>query len=274
MLSQITPPRGGLVADGRTGVVMIGGMRTWITNLPYQEELSGLVDRVERDPNVVGVLLTGSYAHGLASSGCDVDLHVLLSERDDSWQPLRQGGLDLQVHDAQWLRRVPSDPSRWWDRYRIARGRLVTDRSGGALGADLRAWGTLSSVEQADAVDFALTPYLTYAMRSLYEFRTGELAAARLDAVENLPWALRLMFALQGRPRPTNRYLAWELEHHPLTTPAWKSEWVLGIVEALRRDGSPAAQRELFAAMEPPLRALGFGGVLDGDSRAVSLLRI
>ncbi|WP_162872702.1 nucleotidyltransferase domain-containing protein [Austwickia chelonae] len=272
-MSQITPPPGGLLMDARVGVVMIGGMRTWITNLPYQEELSVLADRVEQDVNVVGVLLTGSHAHGLATSGCDVDLHVLLAEKDDSWRPMRQGGLDLQVHDAQWLRRVPSDPSRWWDRYRIARGMLVADRSEGALGDDLRGWGTLSLSEQADAIDFALTPYLTYAMRSLYEFSTGELTAARLDAAENLPWALRLMFAVQGRPRPTNRYLAWELEYHPLTTPAWQSEWVLGIVEALRCDGSPAAQRELFAAMEPPLRALGFGGVLDGDSRAVTLLQ-
>ena len=247
-------------------------MSAWTEALPPLAELADIAERVDADPNVLAVLLTGSFAHEMATDDCDVDLHVVLERSDESWRSDTTGRVDLRVGDRRMYRRIPAHPSTWWDRYRIARGRLLLDRTDGDFDADLRTWGQLTAEEKSDALDYYLDPYLTYAMRSLHQDRAGEHRAAHLDAVESIPWALRLVFALHGRVRPTNRYLEWELAHHPFEDPAWDGTWLLGIVAALLRDGSPAAQRELFARLEGPLRALGFGGALDGYPKAMRYL--
>lgn len=240
--------------------------------LPAADEVDALGRRVDADDNVQGVLLTGSYAHGMATPDCDIDLQVILAERDERWMSGPFGPLDVHVVDADGFRRVPVHPANWWDRYRIGRGRLLLDRTDGSLAADHRRWSALSAVEQADAVDYYLDPYLTYTMRSLHEARHGEAQASRLDAAEAIPWALRLVFAIRGRVRPTNRYLAWELEHHPLDVPGLSGSRLSALLEDMLADGSPAAQRELFADLEPRLRAQGFGGALEGYPKAMQLL--
>lgn len=248
-------------------------MDAWTRDLPPLPELAEIAERVDGDGNVHAVLLTGSFAHGMGTPDCDVDLHVVLGRADESWRTGSRGRVDLRVGERRAYRRVPSHPSDWWDRYRIARGRVLVDRTDGEFADELRPWGELGREEKFDALDYYLDPYLTYSHRSLHEFRIGESGAAHFDAVEAMPWALRLVFALAGRPRPTNRYLAWELEHHPLPGPDWPAPWLLGIVRDVLRDGSPRAQRELFARLEPALRRLGFGGALDGYPKALRHLR-
>lgn len=252
--------------------VMMSPMTAWTEALPPLPELAEIAERVATDANVHAVLLTGSYAHGMATDDCDVDLHLVLDRPDERWRTGMHGRVDLRVGDRRQYRRIPAHPSTWWDRYRIARGRLLLDRTGGDFAEDLRTWGELSTVEKVDALDYYLDPYLTYSLRSLHEARAGEERAAHLDALEAIPWALRLVFALHGRVRPTNRYLEWELLHHPLPGPEWDGPWLLETVAELLRNGSPAAQRELFARLEPPLRALGFGGALDGYPKAMRFL--
>lgn len=248
-------------------------MSPWTTTLPDLPEVAEIARRVDADPQVSGVILTGSFAHGMSTDDCDVDLLVVLARPDDAWRIGSQDRVDLRVTDMRALRRVPSHPSDWWDRYRLSRGRVLLDRTEGAIPAALAAWGTLTAAEKADALDYYLDPYLTYSMRSLHQFGAGEDRAGHLDALEALPWALRLAFALEGRPRPTNRYLEWELTHYPFQAPGWDRERVLGMVDDLRRNGSPQAQRDLFRALDPRLRTLGFGGALDGYPKAMRYLR-
>src|SRR5205823_14950747 len=63
----------------------------------------------------------------------------------------------------------------------------------------------------------------------------------RLDAAEAVPALLTAIFALEGRVRPFNKYLEWELRHHPL--PAWHPDTLLALLgRAL--DGDAAAQHE------------------------------
>lgn len=247
-------------------------MSAWTEALPPLPELTEIAGRVEADRNVRAVFLTGSFAHDMATDDCDIDLHVVLDRLDDSWRTDSYGRVDLRVGDRRRYRRIPAHPSTWWDRYRIARGRILLDRTEGDFADDLRMWGRLTAEEKLDALDYYLDPYLTYSLRSLHQFRTGEQWAAHLDAVEAIPWALRLVFALHDRVRPTNRYLEWELAHFPLPGPEWDRDRLLGVVADLMRDGSPAAQRDLFARIEPPLREIGFGGALDGYPKALRYL--
>jgi len=109
----------------------------------------------------------------------------------------------------------------------------------------------------------ALDGYINQTYRSL---RYG----TRLDAVEAIPYALRTIFALADRVRPYNKYLEWELRHHPLED--WNADDLLPLLDRVLT-GEPDAQRELFRRIEDPARREGFGDVIDGWEPDVEWLR-
>ncbi|MGH3008897.1 MAG: hypothetical protein ACRDLM_05750 [Gaiellaceae bacterium] len=109
----------------------------------------------------------------------------------------------------------------------------------------------------------ALDGYINQTYRSL---RYG----TRLDAVEAIPHALRTIFALGDRVRPYNKYLEWELRHHPLE--GWTADDLLPLLDRVLT-GEPEAQHELFDQIEPLARREGLGDVVDGWEPDVAWLR-
>ena len=79
--------------------------------------------------------------------------------------------------------------------------------------------------------------------------RDGRPEAAHLDAAESLPYALETLFALHRRVRPYNKYLRWELEHHPLGDPRWDAGRLLPVLRRILADGDPGTQRALFTRL-------------------------
>ena len=89
-----------------------------------------------------------------------------------------------------------------------------------------------------------------------------------MDAVESLSWGLMVVFALHQRVRPYNKYLAWEVTHHPLGAEGWVAEpWdgarLLALLAETLDTGSADAQRELFALVERDARRAGHGPTID-----------
>jgi hypothetical protein len=66
---------------------------------------------------------------------------------------------------------------------------------------------------EADLLD----GYVNMAFRALKSDRDGRPLERRLDAAESVHWWLDVVFTLEGRVRPYNKYLAWELREHPLS---------------------------------------------------------
>ena len=75
------------------------------------------------------------------------------------------------------------------------------------------------------------------------------------------------MFAVHGRLRPFNKWLAWELEKHPLT---WSD---LPRLERIARTGDLAEQQALFRDAESLAREHNLGSVIDSWEPDVSWLR-
>lgn len=248
-------------------------MSIWHDDLPASEALDALAAEVERDPHVLAVVLTGSWAHDMATEHSNVDLLLVLERTERSWCRHSTEGLEVSKMTFDRLRDIPSDPGRWWDRYSFGRSRVLLDRSDGAVEQALRAWATLTPEETTLAVDFHIDGYLTFAARSLQSHRENRLLEAHLDAVESLPWAMALLFAVHGRVRPANKYLRWELDREPLPGEGWSAEHVVDVLERILHDGSADAQHELFALLGPQARSIGFGGVLDSFQPGISLLR-
>ena len=94
-----------------------------------------------------------------------------------------------------------------------------------------------------------LDGYVNMAYRALKSDRDGRALERRLDAAESVHWWLDVVFTLEGRVRPYNKYLAWELREHPLSVPEWSAERLLPQVEAVL-DGDAYAVRAAYAVIE------------------------
>ncbi|MEJ7627995.1 MAG: nucleotidyltransferase domain-containing protein [Nocardioidaceae bacterium] len=238
-------------------------------------ELRALLGRVHDEPNVVGLVLTGSVARqGMATSRSDVDVYVVLDGPDPAWGTTRSSTIDIAVCTLDQLRQTPLPGDiGWWDRYSFTHSQVLLDKVRGEVAELVGAWGTLSGAESKVVLETYLDGYLNYAFRSLKSHRDGGVFEARLDAVESLAWMLPVIFAFERRVRPYNKYLAWELIHHPLERVDWQSSELLPRVQTILDTGDASAQRWMFASIESASREVGLGGIVDGWCDELALFR-
>jgi hypothetical protein len=208
-------------------------------------EARDLLDEVvnREASTALGFVVTGSVARGTATRHSDLDVYVVLS--DDVTPPpvSRSPRLDVIPISISRLEDPPvfGTPG-WWQRWSFAWARVERDQTRGRLPEAVRRQATLTPAEQrAVLVDHdRLDGYLNLAYRALKADRAGRPESCRLDAAEAAPWLLDALFALAGRVRPYNGYLAWELANHPV--PGLAAREVLAVVEG-HLAGDPAAVR-------------------------------
>ncbi|SDM33056.1 hypothetical protein SAMN04487981_101148 [Streptomyces sp. cf386] len=243
------------------------------------------IELATADPAVVGLVLKGSRAHdSMATEHSDHDLYVVLADGAVTDLPRftghRTSRLDLVIVSLAEFR-AAGMPGH--ERYALARARVVLDRlSGGAaesgrpaesggIAEILAAKARLGVDEAFRAAGGWLDGYANSLYRSVKNDRDGEPLAARLDATDSVGHLLELLFALDRRPRPYNKYLRWELARHPL--PGWDGDTLLGAVDRISASGDVAVQRRLFARVEAAARRAGHGAVLDAWGEDLRLMR-
>ncbi|MGC0373813.1 hypothetical protein [Streptomyces sp. SAI-229] len=231
------------------------------------------VEIAAADPAVVGLVLKGSQAHdGMTTRYSDHDLYVVLADgattRLTRFEGHRTPGLDLVVVSLSAFR-TAGMPG--FERYALARARVVLDRLDGGITRILADKARLSADEAFRDAGGWLDAYVNSLYRSVKNHRDGLVLAARLDAADSVRFLLELLFALDRRPRPYNRYLEWELARHPL--PGWETGVLLRAVDRISATGEVSLQRELFARVEAAARQAGHGEVLDAWGEDLALLR-
>lgn len=222
--------------------------------------LDRLVADAETDPDVRGVVLTGSHARGMVTAHSDCDVTVVVTGSALArWQRVRSAELDQAVVTVEAL----SDTSVHWPRYGYRGARVLLDRLGGGI-ADLVERQAIPTAEETRAWsrDF-LDAYVNQLYRAVKSHRDGAAAAGKLDELESVPWLLSTVFALHGRLRPYNKYLAWELATHPLPG-RWNA--------ALEPGRLPGRALSLFPAVADLARERGHGDVLDGWGADIALI--
>ncbi|GHG28688.1 hypothetical protein ACFFSH_25555 [Streptomyces filamentosus] len=240
-----------------------------------QERLSyaEFVEIATADPAVVGLVLKGSRAHeGMATEHSDHDLYVVLAEGAATeltrFAGHRTPELDLIVLSSDAFRAVGMPG---FERYALARARIVLDRLDGGIARILADKATLTADEAFREADAALDAYANSLYRSVKNDRDGHALAARLDAADSMGFLLETLFALDRRPRPYNKYLEWELARFPL--PGWDTRPLLDAVDRVAATGDTSAQRRLFARVEAAARRAGHGEVLDAWGEDLRLMR-
>jgi predicted nucleotidyltransferase len=221
--------------------------------------LEQVLERAKADPAVAGVVLTGSHARGTATPLSDHDVLIVRSDGIPTAHTIRSADLDEVVCTVDAL----ADTSVLWQRYAYRGAQVLLDRLGGRIAELVARQATPTAAEAAEWAGAGLDAYVNQLYRSIKSRRAGDNDAARLDEVESVPWLLQTVFALHGRLRPYNKYLAWELEHFPLPQP-WNDALAPGAV--LGRAVS------LFPAVTRLARDHGHGEVLDSWGTDVDLV--
>ncbi|OKI68926.1 nucleotidyltransferase domain-containing protein [Micromonospora sp. CB01531] len=221
-----------------------------------------LLARVKADPAVVGLVLTGSQARGMATVHSDHDVHVVVGSRDERWHTTRRiAELDEIVCTLDEL----ADTSDLWQRYAFRGARVLLDRLGGDVAALVERQAVPTEVEATAWARDALDGYVNLAYRAAKSRRDGNTLAATLDERDSVPWLLTTVFALHGRLRPYNKYLRWELETYPLPAP-----WMAAAFPA-RALRDPVG---MFPDVARPARERGHGDVLDAWGDGLTLLNV
>ncbi|WP_406349907.1 hypothetical protein [Streptomyces sp. NBC_00658] len=231
------------------------------------------VEIAAADSAVVGIVLKGSRAHeGMTTEHSDHDLYVVQADGVTTaltrFTGHRTPELDLVILSLDEFR-VAGMPG--FERYALARARIVLDRLDGVIAQILADKARLNADEAFREAGEWLDAYANSLYRSVKNDRDGHALAARLDAAESIRFLLELLFALDRRPRPYNKYLEWELARFPL--PGWDTGMLLDSADLISGTGDVSTQRRLFAQVEAVARQAGHGAVLDAWGEDLDLMR-
>ena len=235
-----------------------------------------LLDRARRDPAVVGVVVFGSRATGpYAGADSDVDCFVVVDDAPQAartWQTphgslVEAWAMTLQAFRAHAL---PGDAAAW-NRPALIRARVDLDKLDGEIGRIVDRKRRLEPEEARALAATALDDAINSIYRALRNLEGGRELGGRLDALESIGPLLATAFALEGRVRPFNKWLTFELETEPLRTPAFAG--LMGWLTAFIGDPTADRVRAAFRLIEGPARAAGHGAVVDGWEPDVAWLR-
>jgi predicted nucleotidyltransferase len=240
--------------------------------------LSRLLVDAETDPEVLGVFVFGSRSReGFADDRSDYDVAAVVQDESSGgfkarW-PYRHGApVEVVVATLSELvgHAEPGTASEW-ERYQYSSVRVLLDKTGEVARVLDQKQGLPAEAQDALA-KAAVDGYVNATFRSLRNHLLGLAAAARLDAAESVPHLLTAIFALEGRVRPFNKYLEWELREHPLADGAWAAARLLPRLDNVL-DGTVEEQHALFHDLERVARGHGLADVIEGWQPDVAWLR-
>lgn len=237
---------------------------------------AAILERARADPTVVGVVVFGSRGAGAyVDDGSDVDAFVVVagtSAEAERWAT--EHGSDVEIWpmtlDEFRAHGLPETPTSW-NRPSFLRARIDLDRLDGEIGRIVEQRRRLAPDEARALAASALGAYINALYRSLRNLEAGRLLEGRLDAAESIGPLLTVAFALEGRVRPFNKWLPFELAAEPFALPDLAD--LLDHVERFLDDPTTQAQRGAFRAIERAARSCGHGPIVDGWEPDVAWLR-
>lgn len=243
-------------------------MRASERMVPGDDGFEALLRQAQVDPDVLGVVLTGSHALRLATPESDYDVRVILRDEAPSGTQTRYPAeafpnVDLQVMFLhEFVAYAGWDTPFAWDRFSFAHARVLADRTG-VIGALVAEKGRIPAEQQSSFVRAELDAHINSVYRALKCARKGNSLCARLEASEAVQHALAVIFAIEGRIRPYPSSLEHELRAYPLQTLPMTGDDLLQLSAAIVERGDSAALQRLFSAVLDRTRQAGYGDVSD-----------
>jgi hypothetical protein len=249
-----------------------------MTTASADDQFRELHDLALNDLRILGLYVGGSRTKGFQTLASDYDCYVIATDQaasDLAHLERQSSTMDVRVFSlAQFRSHAAIGSPEAWDRYNFAHGSAVIDKSEGEIQALIEEEGTLPAEAAAADARSALDAYINAAYRSMKNRRDGHQLASHLDAAESMSYLLEAMFSMQGRLRPYNKYLLWELKEHPVEDlPTGHPMSFAAAIKVVVARGDMEAQRRLFAAMEQMAEHRGFSDVFGAWGPALEPLR-
>jgi hypothetical protein len=234
---------------------------------PGSAAYRALLKSARADPNILGIILSGSRGAERGTALSDHDVKIVV--RDGVVKEYRRRfarpapGLDVRVQGVSTFEQG-ADRGPQTEGYgpSFAHIKVPIDKTG-RVAQVAREKARIPRKRVRPYVAGQLDGYLNELLRSLKNFRDGNSLAGHLDATRSLPYLFETLFGSEGRWAPYAKYLEWELREFPLRKPPLPTGQLLSHVRRILRDGDVLSQRALFLAVERTLRPRGYGRVFD-----------
>jgi len=199
------------------------------------------------------------------------DWDVRLVVRDESYAEVAEAlatphgsPIEVVVYSLAAFERVGEPGTETaWDRYCYVHAQVLLDKLEGRIGQIVTGKAVLPEGIGQGLAAFELDGYVNAYYRALKNDRAGLAVEAHLDAAESIPPLLTTVFAVHGRVRPFNRFLAWELERFPLPEPWLGHDRFVPRLEKILRKGSLKDQAAMFRDVEAFARSHDLGDTID-----------
>ena len=215
------------------------------------EQYQQLVKTAETDTAVLGLILGGSRGKDMPTENSDYDIVIIVDNAViDGARVKYQGYAGPKFDITVMSQRELVVYGVWgsdtmWARYGFAHVKAVIDKT-----KDIQLWVDEQEVIPApaleDAIKQALDGYLNYTHRSLKNFRDNRAPAAHLAACDAVPQLISFLFTAEGRVRPYNEYIEWELTKHPLKNLPMDAATFSKKISTILADGSETTQKEFL----------------------------
>jgi hypothetical protein len=240
-----------------------------------QDQFQRLLREAQDDPQIIGLVLTGSRGKGFGSDVADFDVLLVVQPEaleayrtkfdvDRSWE-----GFDCWVTSLSEFEPVAAawgEPLAWEilcnERYSFANVSVLLDKTG-QVQRLVEEKGGIPEERRLPIVATALDAYINSVYRSLKCLRNGNGLGARLEAADAIGHGLTVIFALEGRHRPYYGYLARELEARPLAKFPLPADELLAMLATILESADAGTQQRLLGIIDALGRQAGCGEVFD-----------
>jgi hypothetical protein len=233
-----------------------------------ESQFRRLVQEVQGDEAVVGLVLGGSRGKRFETADSDHDVYLIVRQGAlVAWRarfPQQRTGFGdlILLTEGEFAGFAAWGSETHWARYGFARAQVLVDRDG-TIAPLVAAKGMVPPELRLPLVRGALGAYINGVFRSAKCWRKGNSLGARLEAADSLGHLLTIVFALEGRHAPYYGYLDRELRAVPLASLPLAADELLGAFDAILATGDLAIQQRLLGVVERLCRAAGLDDVFD-----------
>lgn len=231
------------------------------------KKFEAILKKAENDDRIIGVVLAGARGKGMFTEHSDYDIALytvdgVVGNIQEEYKS-EQGVMDIGVLALSDFKNYAGMGSaEEWDRYTYAHITATIDKTG-EVQKIIDEKGVLPPDHVSRVVKKALDAYLNLLYRSVKNDRDGNLFSSHFDACESLSSLLTFLFAVEGKIRPYNKFLKWELENYPLRNLSIVPSDFLRKIELIINTGDIEIQKELHLLVEEIAIKNNCGDVID-----------
>lgn len=226
----------------------------------YREMLA----RAENDSDVIGFVLCGGRGKGMVTANSDYDIIIVAKDesKDEAVKKYERvnstENIEAHVHALEEFRIYGNwGTSESWQGYNFAHLKARIDRTG-EIQKLIDAKGRIPENEIKGFVNFWLGGFLNQHYRAFKNSRDGNSLAAHLDAVESIPMLLNVLFGREGRLRPYNKFLEWELNKHSLKNLPWPPDEFMVSIKKIASGGDIEIMKDFYRKIRDTSLHMGY----------------